>query len=138
MPIFAAFIMLFAMSNVGLPGTSGFVGEFMIILAVFKAHMWIGLVAGLTLVIAPAYTLWMIKRAFFGVPSGNVSKAVNGVLSGVKGVKDIDAIETLIFIVLSAPIIFFGVYPKPIISASHETSTAYVQHILKRVQAGSY
>jgi NADH-quinone oxidoreductase subunit M len=138
MPVFAAFIMLFAMSNVGLPGTSGFVGEFMIILAVFKAHMWIGLVAGLTLIIAPAYTLWMIKRAFFGVPGGNVLKAANGTLNGVKGIKDIDAIETLIFIILSVPIIYFGVYPKPIITTSHETSTAYVQHVLKRVHAGTY
>jgi len=66
MPIFAAFYMLFAMANVGLPGTTGFVGEFLVLLSAFKANFWIAFVAGLTLIISPAYTLWMYKRVLFG------------------------------------------------------------------------
>src|SRR3990167_2464032 len=66
MPIFAAFFMLFAMSNVGLPGTSGFVGEFMILLSTFKASFWVTLISASILVIGAAYTLWMVKRVFFG------------------------------------------------------------------------
>src|SRR5260370_41037524 len=65
MPIFAAFFMLFAMSNVGLPGTAGFVGEFMVILSAFQAHFWIAFVAALTLILASGYTLWMYQRVFF-------------------------------------------------------------------------
>ncbi|PCI36435.1 MAG: NADH-quinone oxidoreductase subunit M, partial [Thiotrichales bacterium] len=68
MPVFAAFYMLFAMGNVGLPGTSGFVGEFLIIVSAFKANFWIALAAGLTLLLAPAYTLWLFKRVIFGTP----------------------------------------------------------------------
>ena len=130
MPVFAAFFMLFAMGNVGLPGTSGFVGEFMIILAVFKAHMWIGLAAGTTLIIAPAYMLLLIKRCFFGNPGGKVLS--------VKGVRDLDKLEILIFVLLAVPVVWFGVYPKPIIDTSHEASRAYVQHVITRVSAGSY
>src|SRR3984885_2672425 len=66
MPIFAAFFMLFAMSNVGLPGTAGFVGEFMVIMSAFQTHFWIAAFAALTLVLSASYTLWMYKRVFFG------------------------------------------------------------------------
>jgi NADH-quinone oxidoreductase subunit M len=66
MPVFAAFFMLFAMSNVGLPGTAGFVGEFMVIMSAFQSHFWVAFVAGLTLILAASYTLWMYKRVFFG------------------------------------------------------------------------
>jgi NADH-quinone oxidoreductase subunit M len=143
MPVYAAFFVLFAMSNVGLPGTSGFVGEFMVILAVFKAHMWIGLVAGLTLIIAPAYTLWAVKRVIFSVPKGAVDKAIKeGVVNTKTGVigklKDLDYLEVIIFIILAVPVIYFGVYPDPIISTSHEASQAYVQHIITRVSTGVY
>src|SRR5579872_4750625 len=66
MPIFAAFFMLFAMSNVGLPGTAGFVGEFLVIMSAYQAHLWIAFFAAMTLVLAASYTLWMYKRVFFG------------------------------------------------------------------------
>ena len=72
MPVFAAFFMLFAMSNVGLPGTAGFVGEFMIMLSAFQTHFWVAFIAALTLVLAACYTLWMYKRVFFG-PIANLS-----------------------------------------------------------------
>ena len=66
MPWFAAFMVLFAMANCGLPGTSGFVGEFMVILASFEANPWIALLAAFTLIIGAAYTLWLVKRVVFG------------------------------------------------------------------------
>ena len=147
MPIFGAFFILFAMSNVGLPGTSGFVGEFMVILAIFKAHMWIGLVAGLTLIISPAYTLWAVKRVIFSETKGAVVSAMkNGVTEFKAGskagvinkLKDLDALEIIIFILLAAPVLYFGFYPEPVLSTSHEASQAYVQHIITRVAAGSY
>ena len=66
MPWFAAFFVLFAMANCGLPGTSGFVGEFMVILAAFQDDLWIALLAAFTLIIGAAYTLWLVKRVMFG------------------------------------------------------------------------
>ena len=73
MPIFAAFMVLFAMANAGLPGTSGFVGEFMVILASFKANFWFAFLAATTLILGAAYTLWMVKRVVFGdVANDNV------------------------------------------------------------------
>ena len=66
MPMFAAFMVLFALANCGLPGTSGFVGEFMVIIASFKASFWFALLAATTLMLGAAYTLWMVKRVVFG------------------------------------------------------------------------
>ena len=121
MPIFAAFFMLFAMANVGLPGTSGFVGEFMIILAVFKASPWLALLAGLTIVIAPAYTLWMYKEVFFGkVQSKRVSM-----------LKDIQGMEIFVFTLLALPTIIFGVYPQPIIELSQAASNGVIQALIR-------
>ena len=121
MPIFAAFFMLFAMANVGLPGTSGFVGEFMIILAVFKASPWLALLAGLTIVIAPAYTLLMYKKVFFGkVKSEKVSM-----------LKDISGMEIFVFSLLALPTILFGVYPEPIIQLSQAASNGFIQALIR-------
>ncbi|HFC54375.1 MAG TPA: NADH-quinone oxidoreductase subunit M, partial [Gammaproteobacteria bacterium] len=101
MPAFAAFAVLFAMANSGLPGTSGFVGEFMVILSAFKADFWIAFVAALTLIVGAAYTLWMVKRVFFGeVANDNVAK-----------LKDINAREFVILSTLAAAVLFFGIYP---------------------------
>lgn len=121
MPIFAAFYMLFAMANVGLPGTSGFVGEFMIILATFKAEPFLALLAGLTLILAPGYTLLMYKRVFFGQPakSENVAK-----------LKDLTALEIAVFTLLAIPTIFFGVYPEPILHLSQAASDSFVQSLI--------
>jgi NADH-quinone oxidoreductase subunit M len=121
MPIFAAFFMLFAMANVGLPGTSGFVGEFMIILAVFKASPWLALLAGLTIVIAPAYTLLMYKKVFFGkVKSEKVAM-----------LKDIEGMEIFVFSLLAIPTILFGVYPEPIIELSQAASNGFIQALIR-------
>lgn len=105
MPIFAAFFMLFAMSNVGLPGTAGFVGEFMVIMSAFQTHFWVAVLASMTLVLSASYTLWMYKRVFFG-PVGN---------DHVGAFKDITWLEKTNYILLAAAVLFFGIYPQPII-----------------------
>jgi len=117
MPVFATLFMLFAMSNVGLPGTSGFVGEFMIIISMFKANFWVALLAATTLVLAPAYTLWMYKRVFFGEV---VHEKVNQ-LTDIKGF-NLAALSLLAFVVL-----FLGIYPEPLINLFH----ASVGHLLQ-------
>ncbi|MFV9973178.1 MAG: NuoM family protein [Francisella endosymbiont of Hyalomma asiaticum] len=116
MPIFATFFLLFCMSNVGLPGTSGFVGEFMILLAVFQYSPLIALIAGLTLVIAPIYTLWMYKRVFFGEV---VSKQV-------ANLTDLNRMEIYVFILLAVPTLLFGFYPEPILHLSAAASAHIV------------
>jgi len=111
MPIFASFFMLFAMANAGLPGTSGFVGEFMVILGSIKAGFWIAFWAATTLIIGAAYTLWMYKRAIFGpVTNPNVEK-----------LKDISGFELAAFILLALMVLFMGIFPKPMMEYVHQT-----------------
>lgn len=116
MPIFAAFVMLFALSNVGLPGTSGFVGEFMVIVAAFHSNFCIALLATTTLVIAAAYTLLMYKKIFFG-------KITNYQVSVLR---DIGVHEMFVFGLLAVVIIFIGVYPQWLLNVLH----ASVGHLL--------
>jgi len=111
MPIFAAFFMLFAMSNVGLPGTGGFVGEFMVIMSAFQTHFWVAFSAALTLIFSASYTLWMYKRVFFG-PVGN---------EYVGRFKDMNWVEMTNYILLAAGIFFIGLYPQPIIDVMRVT-----------------
>lgn len=116
MPVFAAFFMLFALSNAGLPGTSGFVGEFMIILSSFQANIWISLTAATTLVLGAAYTLYMYKRVFFGeVATANVAK-----------LQDIHGMNLIAFILLGIGVLVLGIYPQPLLSIFH----ASVGHLL--------
>lgn len=116
MPVFAAFYMLFAMSNVGLPGTAGFVGEFMVILSAFKVSFWIALLAVTTLILSPAYTLWIYGRVFFG-------KVTN---DGVQQLQDIRGMEWITFCLLAAGVFIVGLYPQCIITPLHAT----VGHLL--------
>jgi len=109
MPLFAAFFMLFAMSNVGLPGTSGFVGEFMILLSTFKASFWVTFAAASTLVIGAAYTLWMYKRVFFG----------EIVHDSVAALRDVKAVEFIMFLLLSVAVLWIGLYPEPLLNVFH-------------------
>ena len=105
MPIFIAFVVLFAMANAGLPATSGFVGEFMVILSAMQANFWYAFLAGLTLITSAAYTLWMLKRVFFGeVVSDRVAK-----------LKDIDAREFIVLALLAFMVLALGVYPQMLI-----------------------
>lgn len=113
MPIFSAFLMLFAMANAGLPGTSGFVGEFMIILASVKANFWIAFWAGMTLIIGASYTLWMYKRVIFG-PIAN---------SRVADLSDLLASEKTAYILLAVMVISIGVYPKPMLNMIHQATS---------------
>lgn len=113
MPYFSAFFVLFAMANTGLPGTSGFVGEFFVILASFKANFWIAFLAATTLIIGAAYTLWLVKRVIFGEIKN----------TEVVQLTDINQREFVILGVLAAVVLFFGLWPQPLtnlMSASTE------------------
>jgi len=113
MPKFAAFMMLFAMANAGLPGTSGFVGEFLVILASVKVNFWIGFAAAISLILGAAYTLWMYKRVIFGeVANDNVAK-----------MKDIGSREFWLLAVVALAVLFMGVWPKPFIDVMHTSVT---------------
>jgi len=120
MPRFAAFMMLFAMANAGLPGTSGFVGEFLVILSSFKASFWIAFLAGLTLILGAAYTLWMYKRVIFG-DVGN---------SRVAELTDLNVHETLIMLMLATVVLLFGVWPAPIFEIMHASIENLLMHVL--------
>ena len=105
MPKFAALFMLFAMANAGLPGTSGFVGEFMVILASFQANVWFGVLASMTLILGAAYTLWMYKRVLFGDVKNDQVAALQGMQWR----------EVFTLSVLALFVLFFGLYPNPLI-----------------------
>ena len=111
MPIFASFFMLFAMANAGLPGTSGFVGEFMVIIGSIKAGFWIAFWAATTLIIGAAYTLWMYKRVIFGAIANDK----------VAALKDISGFELTAYVLLAIMVIAMGVYPKPMLEYIHQT-----------------
>ncbi len=119
MPHFAAFAVLFAMANAGLPGTSGFVGEWMVILATVRDNFWLGLLAASTLVLAAGYTLWMIKRVFFG-PVRN---------DHVAALADISAREFLILALLAAGTLWFGLYPKFFTDPMQGSVAHLLQHV---------
>ena len=103
MPMFAAFFVLFAMANAGLPATSGFVGEFMVIMGAIKVNFWYAFLAASTLVFGAAYTLWMVKRVLFGAVAND----------HVAQMKDISAREFLVLASLAVAVLAMGVYPKP-------------------------
>ena len=119
MPVFAAFAVLFAMANSGLPGTSGFVGEFMVILAAVKFNFWVGFLAATTLIFGAAYTLWMVKRVFYGEIAN----------PHVADLKDINQREFLILAILAAMVIGLGVYPKPITDFTHVSAAQWLGHM---------
>jgi NADH-quinone oxidoreductase subunit M len=119
MPHFAAFMMLFAMANAGLPGTSGFVGEFVVILSAYQASFWIAFLAALTLILGAAYTLWMYKRVIFGEIAND----------NVKYLKDINSRETFILSMLVIVVLLFGIYPAPLFDAMHPT----LEHLFEQM-----
>lgn len=119
MPVFAAFAVFFAMANAGLPGTSGFVGEFMVILAAFQANFWFAFLAATTLILGAAYTLWMVKRVFFGEITN----------PQVAALTDINKREFVMLASLAVIVLFIGVWPEPLINVMH----ASVEHLLTQV-----
>ncbi|MFT6372195.1 MAG: NADH-quinone oxidoreductase subunit M [Gammaproteobacteria bacterium] len=120
MPMFAGFMVFFAMANAGLPGTSGFVGEFMIILASFQASFWIAFLAATTLILGAAYTLWMVKRVIFG-DIGN---------ENVKVLIDINRRELLFLSILAIAVLALGLWPDPLVDVMHATIDNLLNHIM--------
>ena len=121
MPWFAGFFVLFAMANAGLPGTSGFVGEFMVIIAAFQSHPLIAFFAAFTLILGAAYTLWMVKRVVFG-EVGNAH---------VAELTDINAREAWMLGLFAAGVLALGVYPKPLVDLMDAPIAALVDHIVQ-------
>ncbi len=106
MPILSAWVMLFAMSNVGLPATAGFIGEWMVLLASFKLSVWVAAVGATTLILSAAYTLFLYKKVFWGPITSEK----------VKGLKDICTTEWLTFLLLAIPVLAIGVYPQMVVN----------------------
>src|SRR3974390_2514892 len=105
MPIFAALMVLFCLANTGLPGTSGFVGEFMVILASFKASFWYAVLAATTLVLSAAYSLWLVKRVIFGAVSS----------PKVAALEDLNGREFVVLGALALAVLLVGVWPAPLL-----------------------
>jgi NADH-quinone oxidoreductase subunit M len=121
MPVFAAFFMLFAMANAGLPGTSGFVGEFIVIMAAVEVNFWYAFLAATTLITGASYTLWMYKRVVFGAVAN----------PAVEEMKDINGREILILAVLAAAVLGMGLYPSPLTEVMHTTVDDLLAHIAR-------
>jgi NADH-quinone oxidoreductase subunit M len=121
MPVFAAFFMLFAMANSGLPGTSGFVGEFIVIMGAVKANFWYAFLAATTLIFGAAYTLWMYKRVIFGAVAND----------HVAHLRDIGMREKLIFIILAITILGVGLYPLPFSEILHTSVNDLLVHLAR-------
>jgi NADH-quinone oxidoreductase subunit M len=119
MPKFAALFMLFSMANAGLPATSGFIGEFMVILGAVKFNFWIGFAAAITLIMGAAYTLWMYKRVMFGAIAN----------SHVAELTDINRREFGFLAVLAVCVLVMGLYPLPITEVMHASVTDLLQHV---------
>ncbi|MEX2367396.1 MAG: proton-conducting transporter membrane subunit, partial [Pseudohongiellaceae bacterium] len=119
MPVFAAFMVLFAMANAGLPGTSGFVGEFMVILSSFKANFWYAFLAALTLILGAAYTLWMVKRVIFGAVANDQ----------VAALQDIGRREFLILAILAIAVLALGIWPAPLLEVMDVSVENLLQHM---------
>jgi NADH-quinone oxidoreductase subunit M len=120
MPKFAAFMVLFALANSGLPGTSGFIGEFLVILASFKANVWYALLAATILVLGAAYTLWLVKRVIYG-EVGN---------DKVAALKDLNGREFLVLGALAAAVLLVGLWPAPLLDAMRASTQHLAQQLL--------
>jgi len=119
MPKFAAFALLFAMANCGLPGTAGFVGEWMVILGAVKFNFWVGLASATALILGAAYTLWMYKRVYLG-PVAN---------HHVRELKDINAREFLVMAVLAIAVLYMGLYPRPFTDVMDVSVAQLLKHV---------
>ena len=121
MPKFAALMVLFALANAGLPGTSGFVGEFFVIIGSFHASFWLAFLAATTLILGAAYTLWMVKRVVFGdVANANVA-----------ALEDVSAREFWMLMVLAVAVLAVGVWPNPVVQAMDQTLGSVLTHVVQ-------
>jgi NADH-quinone oxidoreductase subunit M len=121
MPKFAAFMVLFSLANAGLPGTSGFVGEFLVIIAAFKANFWYAFLAAVTLILGAAYTLWLVKRVIFGAVANH----------HVAELQDLNFREFFILGLLAVAVLVVGLWPAPLL----EVMQATVQHLVQQIAA---
>ncbi len=121
MPVFAFFMVLFAMANAGLPGTSGFVGEFLVIIASFRANFWYAFVAATTLILGAAYTLWLVKRVVWGDVSND----------GVASLRDVTRREFVVLALLAIAVLVLGLWPAPLLEAMRPT----VEQLVVQLQA---
>lgn len=119
MPTFAAFAVFFAMANSGLPGTSGFIGEWMVILATVKTGFWLALLAATALIFGAAYNLWMVKRVYFGAVANDQVKALT----------DLNAREFVMMAMLAIAVLWMGVYPKPFTDVMQVSVTKLLAHV---------
>jgi len=121
MPWFALFTVFFLMANSGLPGTSGFVGEFMVILSAFQANFWFAFLAALTLILGAAYSLWLAKRVIFGAVANRE----------VQNLQDINAREALVLGILAFAVLFIGLWPQPLVDMMQASVDHLLQHIIQ-------
>ena len=119
MPKFAAFALLFAMANCGLPATAGFVGEWMVILGAVQYDFWVGLMAATALIFGAAYTLWMYKRVYLGPVTND----------NVKNLQDIGCREFLILAILAVAVLYMGLYPKPFTDVMDPSVAELLKHV---------
>jgi NADH-quinone oxidoreductase subunit M len=119
MPKFAFFAVLFGMANSGLPATSGFIGEFMVILGAIKVNFWYAFLAATTLILGAAYTLWMVKRVIFGDIANDDVRALN----------DINSREMFFLAILALMVLAMGLYPKPFTDVMHVSVDALLKHV---------
>ena len=117
----AAFFLFFVLASLGLPGLSGFVGEFMVILASFQADFWFAFLAAMILILGAAYNLWLAKRVIFGA-------VVN---HEVENLQDINAREALVLGVLAVAVLFFGLWPQPLVDMMAASVDNLLQHIIQ-------
>lgn len=119
MPVFAIFVLLFAMANTGLPGTSGFVGEFLVILGTFQFNPWFAAAAALTLIFGAAYTLWLVMRVVYGTVLND----------DIAGLSDLNLREFLVLVILAAMVLFVGLWPNPFLEVMHVS----IEHLLEQI-----
>jgi NADH-quinone oxidoreductase subunit M len=119
MPKFAAFALLFAMANAGLPATAGFVGEWMVILGAVKYNFWIGMAAASALIFGAAYTLWMFKRVYLGEPAND----------DVRALTDINSREFLMLALLAIAVLYMGIHPKPFTDVMNASVADLLKHV---------
>jgi NADH-quinone oxidoreductase subunit M len=119
MPVFSAFFVLFAMANSGLPGTSGFIGEFMVILGTIKVNFWYAFLAATTLVFGAAYTLWMTKRVIYGAVAN----------ADVAALTDVNRRELVFLVLLAVAVLWLGLFPKPLGDVMNPTLTELLRHV---------
>ncbi len=119
MPKFAALMVFFALANAGLPGTSGFVGEFFVIIGTFHASFWLAFLAATTLVLGAAYTLWLVKRVIFGDVTND----------GVASLKDIGTREFFMLAVLAVAVLLLGVWPMPLVELMEQSLGNLLIHV---------